>query len=170
MKASKFLFNLSTVICFIYGALYIFSLVFIPIGVYCFIAAKRFQTKAEHINDTMFVSNQTIRNYVIFASIACFPLGLISIIPYLLTASNNVKISDAEEQVEQSNVNIQDVSESDESGNFETKTEEVEAYEEETEEEKIAKFNKLKNFHEKGIITDDELEMARQQLFGKEDK
>ena len=92
MKASKVLFNISAVVCFICGALYIFSLVFIPVGVYCFIASKRFAFKAEHLYEDFAVSNQVLKNWVIFASIACFPLGLISIIPYWLITSNNVKV------------------------------------------------------------------------------
>ena len=51
MKASKVLLNIMSVVCYVYGALYLFSLVFIPVGVYCFIAARRFSYKAEHIFD-----------------------------------------------------------------------------------------------------------------------
>ena len=36
-----------------------------------------------------------------------------------------------------------------------------------TDEEKQAKFKKLQNFRDKGIITEEELELAREQLFGK---
>lgn len=169
MKASKFLLNLSAVICFIYGTLYIFSLVFIPIGIYCFISAKRFVFKAEHLYDTYSITNKTLKNYVIFASIACFPLGLISIIPYLLCVSNNVKVSALEKEQEspENSIKINDIIEKEEKE--EREIEEVVPHTEESEAEKIEKFNKLKSFHEKGIITDDELEMAREQLFGKKE-
>ena len=168
MKASKVLFNISAVVCFICGALYIFSLVFIPVGVYCFIASKRFAFKAEHLYEDFAVSNQTLKKWVIFASIACFPLGLISIIPYWFITSNNVK-------VESFNIKI---SEDDSNADFKTEVTEAEQTEslkeevvqEETEEEKLEKFKKLENFREKGIITEEELEMAREQLFGKQDK
>lgn len=168
MKASKVLFNISAVVCFLCGALYIFSLVFIPVGVYCFIASKRFAFKAEHLYEDFAVSNQTLKNWVIFASIACFPLGLISIIPYWFITSNNVK-------VESFNIKI---SEDDSNADFKTEVAEAEQTEslkeevvqEETEEEKLEKFKKLENFREKGIITEEELEMAREQLFGKQDK
>ena len=168
MKASKVLFNISAVVCFICGALYIFSLVFIPVGVYCFIASKRFAFKAEHLYEDFAVSNQTLKNWVIFASIACFPLGLISIIHYWFITSNNVK-------VESFNIKL---SEDDSNADFKTEVTEAEQTEslkeevvqEETEEEKLEKFKKLENFREKGIITEEELEMAREQLFGKQDK
>lgn len=167
MKASKVLFNISAVVCFICGALYIFSLVFIPVGVYCFIASKRFAFKAEHLYEDFAVSNQALKNWVIFASIACFPLGLISIIPYWFITSNNVK-------VESFNIKL---SEDDSNADFKTEVTEAEQTEslkeefvqEETEEEKLEKFKKLENFREKGIITEEELEMAREQLFGKKE-
>ncbi len=168
MKASKILFNISAVICMIFGALYIFSLVFIPIGIYCFIAAKRFVYKADHIMDTFAISNKTLKNYVIFASIACFPLGLVSIIPYLLVVGNNVSVSEVEQYKNDNNVTISDADtySEDVENSENNEIESVEAHIELTEAEKQEKFEKLKNFHEKGIITDDELEMARQQLFG----
>lgn len=167
MKASKLMFNIMSVICFIYGTLYIFSLVFIPIGVYCYIAAKRFSFKAENLMDNYTVSNKTLKNYVIFVCIACFPLGFLSIIPYLICASNNISVETTKES-ETSDVLVENIEkESDEK--IEKEPEAVEPHTEQTEAEKLEKFEKLKNFHEKGIITDDELEMARQQLFGKDE-
>ena len=168
MKASKILFNISAVICFIVGALYLFTLVFIPVGVYCFIASKRFAFKADHLFEDYSISNETLKNWVIFASVACFPLGMISIIPYMLMTSNNVKVSSS------AGTTIK-LSEDDSKADFKPEVEEVKESEtveavEETYEEKLEKFKKLENFKEKGIITDEELEMAREQLFGKEDK
>ena len=168
MKASKVLFNVSAVICFIVGALYLFTLVFIPVGVYCFIASRRFAFKADHLFEDYSINNQTLKNWVIFASIACFPLGMISIIPYMLMTSNNVKVSST------AGTSIK-LSEDDSNADFKPEINEVKEAEvvesvEETYEEKLEKFKKLENFKEKGIITDEELEMAREQLFGKEDK
>ena len=164
MKASKVLFNISAVVCFIVGALYLFTLVFIPVGVYCFIASKRFAFKADHLYEDFSISNDTLKNWIIFASIACFPLGLISVIPYILITSNNVKVSSS------AGTTIK-LSEDDSKADFKPENEEVQESEivEETYEEKVEKFKKLENFKEKGIISDEELEMARQQLFGKED-
>ena len=176
MKVSKVLLNIASVVCFIYGALYVFSLVFIPVGVYCFITARRFSYKAEHMDNDMFLSNQNFKYYVIFASIACFPLGLISIIPYIKLTSNNVSISTAKFHVKTDNdVNVEDAkaveTEEIKNENAEEKAEvqevEVQKDNELSDAEKQEKFNKLQGFRDKGIITDEELELAREQLFGK---
>lgn len=185
MKGSKILLNIMSVICFIYGALYVFTLVFIPIGIYCFIAGKRFSFKAEHLDDKIFLSDYNFKCYVIFVSIACFPLGLLSIIPYIILTSNNVKISNhsntgfkgKETNVENSTQvgdsdEVKNESLNDDAINIEKDAEVVEKVkaqkdDEMSEEEKQAKFKKLQNFRDKGIITDEELELAREQLFGK---
>lgn len=167
MKTSKLMFNIMSVICYIYGTLYIFSLVFIPIGVYCYLAAKRFAFKAENLMDSYTVSNNTIKSYVIFVCIACFPLGLLSIIPYLMCSSNNISIeTTTPPQAEDVSIESEGIEDSQKE---EKEPEEVEPHTEQTEAEKLEKFEKLKKFHEKGIITDDELEMAREQLFGKKE-
>ena len=175
MKISKVLLNIESVICFIYGALYCFSLVFIPIGVYCFIAGRRFSYKAEHVYDTMKLSNLNFKRYVIFVSIFCFPLGLLSIIPYLVLSSNNVVVTDTNGlhlQEEDKKIKIVETKESvveKDDLNKEVQVAEVEAQKDEelTDAEKYAKYEKLKNFKDKGIITEEELELAREQLFGK---
>lgn len=162
MKASKVLLNIMSVVCFIYGALYIFSLVFIPIGIYCFIAGRRFSYKAEHIDDVFAIDNKIFRNYVIFVSIFCFPFGLLSIIPFYLLTSNKVKVQTVDKQAEEKN-------EPTTAESIETKPEEVVVEEskpeKETMEEKRAKYEKLKKFNEKGLITDDELKQAYDQMF-----
>ena len=165
MKSSKFLLNLTSFFCFIYFAIYIFTLVFIPIGVYCFIAGKRFSYKAEHLDNDMFLSHQHFKNYVIFASIACFPFGLLAIIPYTLIVGNRIKITNEpglKLQIEESVVK--------QTESVEEKTTEavVQKDDELSLEEKQAKFKKLQNFRDKGIITEEELEQAREQLFGNE--
>lgn len=170
MKVSKIILNIMSVVCFVYGAFYSFSLVFIPLGVYCFIAGRRFSYKAEHIDNTIFLSNKDFKAYVIFASIACFPFGLLSIIPYVMIVGNKIKVS----ETKVSNVSISD--ESEESDNVKTSENqeeprkvEIQKDNELSEEEKQAKFEKLQSFRDKGIITEEELELAREQLFGKKE-
>ena len=174
MKTTKCLFNIVSVICFVYGIVYFFSLVFIPVGVYCFIAAKRFSYKAEHMFDLYTVNNDIIKNYTIFVCFACFPLGLLAIVPYLMLTSNRVKIEGFKIQVDPV-VTVEEKEENKESKKEEFEEEKKETkpvqFEEtpevvETEEEKQEKFKKLQNFRDKGIITEEELEMAREQLFG----
>ena len=171
MKVSKVLLNIASVICFIYGAFYVFSLVFIPIGIYCFIAGRRFSYKAEHLENDMFLSNINFKYYVIFASIACFPLGLITIIPYIMLTSNKISVSSTEFHVKKDNdveiVSVEESNEENKSEKEEIKPAEVQNDSELSAEEKQEKFNKLQSFRDKGIITDEELELAREQLFGK---
>lgn len=166
MKASKVILNILSVVCFIYGALYVFSLVFIPIGIYCFIAGRKFSYKADHLDDTFQVPNNVFRNYVIFTCIFCFPFGLLSLIPYFMRVSNNVKVTNNYSNDEYVSTPNNDIKEEKEQTN--TNFSESENNHE-TEQEKIEKFEKLKKFHEKGLITDDELEMAREQLFDKKE-
>lgn len=168
MKVTKVLLNIMSVVGFIYGALYCFSLVFIPVGVYCFIAARRFSYKAEHLFDDYAVTNKTIKRFTIFVCIACFPFGLLAIIPCYKLLTNNIEIkgfnyTDTRDVAPENEVKIETIVEEKPES---SKEEEKETSQEETEEEKLEKFEKLKNFNKKGIITDDELEMARKQLFG----
>ena len=100
MKKNKVLLNIVSVFCFIYGALYIFSLVFIPIGIYCFIAGKKFSYKADHLLDNYSVDKKVMKTYTIFASIACFPFGLLSIIAYFSVYGNNITIENTETKPE----------------------------------------------------------------------
>lgn len=165
MKLNKILLNISAVFCFIFGAFYIFSLVFIPVGIYCFIAGKRFSYKADHLLDNYAVDKKVLKRYSIFSSIVCFPFGFIALIAYLRIYSNNVKIETTE--------SLKNKSTDDESlvqdNEIELEKQSIqESIKEETEEEKMEKLEKLRKFKEKGIITEEEFNMAKEQMFGKE--
>lgn len=165
MKKNKVLLNIVSVFCFIYGAIYIFSLVFIPIGIYCFSAGKKFSYKADHLLDNFSVDKKIMKAYTIFVSIACFPFGLLSIIAYLGVYGNNVKVKGFEYH------KINDVENDDKQTKLgEEKVQKDESSQEETMEEKTIKLEKLKNFREKNIISEEEFQMAKEQLFGKEDE
>ena len=168
MKYSKVLLNITAFFCFVFFALYTFSLVFIPIGIYCFLAGKKFAYKAENPNDQFKFSNKEFKFYVIFVSIFCFPFGLLSIIPYMHLASNNVFVSTISVNTkEPDEVRVTDVEETETSEPQEEKEAEVvQETNVETYSEKMEKFRKLQNFKEKGLITEEELEQAREQLFG----
>jgi len=169
MNKSKVLLNITSFVCFVFFALYIFTLVFIPIGIYCYIAGKNFAYKAEHLDDKMKMSDHQFKAYTIFVSIFCFPLGLLAILPYKFLTSNNVVVTDLKY------VNTEEESKVEEVKTVETSTTNSEVVESpveekaETEEEKIEKFRKLENFKEKGFITEEELEQAREQIFGKKE-
>ena len=178
MKANKVLLNITSVFCFIFGACYIFSLVFIPIGIYCFVAGKLFSHKADHLLDNYVADKKKMKAYTIFVSIACFPFGLLSVIAYFGIYGNNVKV----EKSEYVNFNFSDVTETEEvSEKIEEKIEEEkevgkveevkeDVSSEETEEEKMEKLEKLRKFKDKKIITEEEFEMAKEQILGKEGK
>ena len=159
MKLNKVLLNIASVFCFVFGAVYIFSLVFIPVGIYCFVAGKKFSYKAEHLLDNYAVDKKILRNYSIFASIACFPFGLLSLLAYFGIYNNNVKVEKSEHVEVDATENSELVDEGDDVEVMESKTEETEA-------EKIEKLEKLRRFKEKGIITEEEFEMAERQMFG----
>jgi len=168
MKANKVLLNITSVFCFLFGACYIFSLVFIPVGIYCFVAGRLFSHKADHLLDNYVSDKKTMKAYTIFASIACFPFGCLSIIAFFGIYGNNVKVQTAE------SVKIEPVEEVVEE-TVEVKTEEVpeekkEEMTEETEAEKLEKLEKLRKFKEKNIISEEEFEMAKEQMFGKDKK
>lgn len=163
MKKNKILLNILSVICFIYGACYIFSLVFIPIGVYCFSAGKKFSYKADHLLDNYSVDKKIMRNYTIFVSIVCFPLGLISIIAYFGVYGNNVKVSDFEYH------KITEVEPEQTKNSTQDESVELNNEPQETEEEKLEKLKKLEGFRDKNIITEEEFEMAKEQIFGKKE-
>ena len=163
MKKSKILLNITSFFCFIYFAIYIFTLVFIPIGIYCFIAGKNFSYKAEHLDDEMKFSNLNFKRYTIFVSIFCFPFGLLAIIPYRYLTSNNIVVSSVKTDLRYVNTENVEVKDDNTSSDGEIVQEEKV----ETQEEKMEKFRKLQSFKEKGFITDEELEQAREQIFGK---
>lgn len=175
MKKTRVVLDILSVISFVFGALYCFTLVFIPVGVYCFSAGKLFSSKADHLLDNYSTDRKILVRYFIFVAIACFPLGLLSILAHSFLYGNNVKVDnfnyvkitsvepDEKENDSKSEDNVDSVEE---------KQETVQAQEEqtETEEEKLEKLAKLENFKEKGIISEEEFEMAREQMFGKKDE
>ena len=167
MKKARVILDILSVISFVFGALYCFTLVFIPIGVYCFSAGKLFSSKADHVLDSYSADKKTLVRYFIFIAIVCFPLGLLTILAHSFLYGNNVKVD---------NFNYIKITSVEPEEKPEEKTEEVveekiesEPVEEsstETEEEKLEKLAKLENFKAKGIITEEEFEMAREQMFG----
>lgn len=164
MKANKVLLNIVSVFCFLFGACYIFSLVFIPVGIYCFSAGKLFSYKADHLLDNFIADKKTIKAYTIFVSIVCFPFGLLSVIAYLGIYGNNVKVEKTE------SVRIETIEEPEIFATEEVVEEKEEFVKEETEEEKIEKLEKLRKFKEKKIISEEEFEMAKEQILGKDKK
>jgi biopolymer transport protein ExbB/TolQ len=111
--------------------------------------------------DNYAIDQKAMRNYSIFVSIVCFPLGLLSLIEYFRIYGNNIKVETT--KVIKTELNEEQRLHEDADFIPDEKQEEIK---EETEEEKLEKLEKLRNFKEKGIITEEEFEMARQQMFG----
>ncbi len=176
MKKTRVVLDILSVISFVFGALYCFTLVFIPVGVYCFSAGKLFSSKADHLLDNYSTDKKTMVRYFIFIAIVCFPLGLLSILAHAFLYGNNVKVDNFNyvkittvepEEKEETKDNSDEKQESKEEQTAEEPAKEEQT---ETEEEKLEKLAKLENFKEKGIITEEEFEMAREQMFGKKDE
>lgn len=165
MKKNKVLLNIVSVICFFYGAMYIFSLVFIPVGIYCFSAGKKFNYKADHLLDNYAIDKKTMKAFTIFVSVACFPLGLLAIIPYFGIYGNNVKV----DRFEYTRVTCVDDENSQEEDSGNIAKNNTNDTLEESQEEKLEKLAKLQNFRDKNIISQEEFEMAKEQMFGKKD-
>ncbi len=166
MKTNKILLNISAVVCFIFGAIYTFSLVFIPVAIYAFSAGKLFSYKADHLLDNFAADKKLMKGYTIFISIACFPLGLISLLAYARLYGNNVKVETNEELKVAETEAVENLEETQVQEKSEVIVDEVQ----ETEEEKMEKLEKLKRFKEKQIISEEEYEMAKEQIFGKQGK
>ena len=130
----------------------------LSLQIYCFISARRFSYRADNLVDVYVVPNKVLKIYVIFTIFACFPFGFLALIAYNLVASNNIVV---EEVKNDAGLHLGE-------NEPEEKPTNVDAQTELSEKEKKEKFAKLQNFRDKGIITEEELEMAREQLFGKE--
>ena len=134
------------------------------------IFSELFSTKAEHVLDNYSADQKTMKGYFIFTAIACFPLGLLSILAYYFLYGNNVKVDNF------NYVKITTVEKEEKEPEVKPESENIpeekseESASEETEAEKLEKLEKLKNFKEKGIISDEEFEMAREQMFGNTDE
>lgn len=134
---------------FVLGVIYACTLILIPIAVYCFIGAKHFMELSNMTDSQITMKKKSLLNYCIFFSIFGFPLGLLSLVVYNQSASNNIVISSVEE--EQSSVEPT----SDEPKEEEKSKEPI------NKEETLEKLIKLRD---EGLITDEELERVKHEL------
>ena len=115
---------------------------------------------------------KTMVRYFVFVAIACFPLGLLTILAYNFLYGNNVKVANYnyvkinDISDEERKAKNEDSNNTDDSSSTEPVEEKAQL---ESEEEKLEKLEKLKNFKDKGIISEEEFEMAKEQMFGKND-
>lgn len=100
-NSSSVWFNLTSILCYIVGVLYCFTLIGIPIGIYCFIAARKNNEYADLTDAQLVPLKKEIGNWAIFVSIVMCPIGLISIIPYITIGDNGIHVSTVDETKEQ---------------------------------------------------------------------
>lgn len=154
MNKSRVWNIISGVIAYFAGVIYCATLIGIPVGIMFFIAAKRFMGWSQLADISIVGFKPLIRKWAIFMSIFIFPLGLVSIVPLIVTRTNSV-VSDAKE-----------ASESVFTFKPHTETEQVTVQREESknslsDEETI---NKLKHLLEEGLITQEEYNRAVEEM------
>ena len=156
MNKSSVWCTIMAVLGFIFGVGYCFTIILIPVAIYCFIGAKRYMEWANLTDSQLVVKKQSLINWAIFFSIVGFPLGLISIVPACMISNNNivdtdVKTEDAEKTT---------------ASETETGNETKETVEEE-ELSDIETIEKLNNLKEEGLITEEEYARAKDEVLNK---
>ena len=139
------------VIGYLLAISYFFTLILIPLGIYCVIGANKYKDFAEMSEGEVTQHKTSITNWAIFFSIVGFPVGLISIVP-VFTIGNNVTVTDVK-------------------GN-EPKTFSAEAEQHTENRERVKNelsdletLEKLKNLLDEGLITREEFDRAKSDLF-----
>lgn len=156
MNKSSVWCTIMAVLGFIFGVGYCFTIILIPVAIYCFIGAKRYMEWANLTDSQLVVKKQSLINWAIFFSIVGFPLGLISIVPACMISNNNIVVTDVKtEDAEKTTAS-------------ETKTgnERKETVEEE-ELSDIETIEKLNNLKKEGLITEEEYSRAKDEVLNK---
>lgn len=138
------------IIGYITGVAYCFTLILIPVAVYCFIGARKYIEWSSLTDGQLAQYKQKLTNWAIFFSIVGFPIGLLSIVPACLI-SNNVTITNVEEPKAEETKNEQPVNETQEK-------------EKKSPEDKLATIEKLENLKKEGLITEEEFERAKKEV------
>ena len=148
-------FYILTVLGYAAGIILFASLIFIPVGIYLIAGAITYYKLARVSDNELYYYANLLKNWSIFFSIFLFPLGLISIIPFKLASSNNIKVSSFDEKTENQR-------ESGSKNADEKQTEQVIVSQ-----EAMEKFMEIKKYHDNGLITDAEFERAKESIFKK---
>ena len=149
---ATFWLYLLAVLCGAFGIILCFTFILIPIGIYLIAGCSFYKSLANVTEADLSLYVKTLSYWSIFVSIVMFPIGLISLIPYFLAKSNNVKITNAKEEFE---------------SQPETQSQSGEAEQIVVSEEEMQKFLEIKKYHEQGIISDEEFEKAKSVIFKK---
>ena len=156
MNKSSVWCTIMAVLGFIFGVGYCFTIILIPVAIYCFIGAKRYMEWASLTDSQLLVEKQSLINWAIFFSIVGFPLGLISIVPACMISNNNIVVTDVKtEDAEKTTAS-----------ETETGNETKETVEEE-ELSDIETIEKLNNLKKEGLITEEEYARAKDEVLNK---
>lgn len=135
------------------GVVYCFTLILIPVAVYCFIGARRYIEWSELTESQLASKKSSLKNWAIFFSIVGFPIGLFSLVPACLVQNNVVVTSVGEPNGE----------------NPETAEVKHEEQNKETEsvEDASKTIEKLENLKNEGLITEEEYQRAKDEVLRK---
>ena len=166
-------------VAWLFGVIYIASLVFLPVGIYCISGASLYLATAKLTDSEVYALKKRLGYYAIFFSIVAFPLGLISIIVYAVATSNHISVetptddasytvTDADIQSQQAGFNGSAAQDQNTSGaEAEGATQAVtQPHQVVLTEEALEKFEELKEYRNQGLITEAEFNRAKKDLFG----
>ena len=156
---------ISGVVAYIAGIIYCLSLIFIPIGIYCIIFGMRYFSVAKITDSEFATAKMYLFGPTIGLSIFAFPIGLVSLIPYFMAGNNNVKVNNTatsadfrEEPAEGETVRVEVDTVT--IPKEQSKTSELSS-------EDLEKLEKLANFKNQGLLTEEEYEQAKNQIINK---
>lgn len=147
--------TLMAILGYIIGVVYCFTLILIPIAIYCFIGARRYMEWAELTDSQLAQYKSNLTNWAIFFSIVGFPIGLFSIVPACLV-NNNVTITNVQEPTE----NQPDVAQN------QNQTETAKNEHDDIE-DCMKTIEKLDSLKKEGLITEEEYERAKKEVLEK---
>lgn len=164
-------------VAWLFGVIYIVSLVFLPVGIYCISGASLYLAATKLTDSEVYALKKRLGYYAIFFSIVAFPLGLISIIVYSVATSNHISVetptddaaytvTDADEQQTGFNGSAaqgQNTSGTSTYGATQAATQQHQVV---LTEEALEKFEELKEYRNQGLITEAEFNRAKKDLFG----
>lgn len=164
-------------VAWLFGVIYIASLVFLPVGIYCISGASLYLAAAKLTDSEVYALKKRLGYYAIFFSIVAFPLGLFSIIVYALATSNHISVetptddaaytvTDADKQqtgFNDSAAQGQNTSGTSTDGATQAATQPHQVV---LTEEALEKFEELKEYRNQGLITEAEFNRAKKDLFG----
>ena len=154
---------ISATICYISGAIYCASLLFLPLAIYFFIYGNRYLRFAKITDGELYIIKNYLTSSAIYVSIFAFPIGLISIIPAFMAGSNNIKVQT--NKFEQNNSTTNEEEQVVKADTIEIT--EVSHDEKKLTEEDLEKIEKLTRFKEQGLLSREEFEEAKNQLLNK---